>query len=317
MVGLAVGPSLQHRGLPAPGTPRAARCRQEAWRRGGERGARRRPHPVRDPAGPAALVRPPSPWEGRRPAPRGPGDPGKFAGEMHCHPAARRGGEKKMSGDDGRQDSPMFLPQSEDRQGEAKGSGAGGAAQRRRRPPSTSASPAAREGPAGGGRRGGAAAAAAGGAAAAGTSGGGRGGAGRGGRAQPAAGAAASERASERAGGRAGGLARRRRAVLRSALPTRGRAPRPLRRAPRPLRRACSVRPVLPPAHGRRGLARRGLCVYRPERYSSVAVARGAEAGLRSPGCWDGASREEVSARSVPGSARPRRACAGWRSRRT
>lgn len=90
VVGLAVGPSLQHRGLPAPGTPRSARRRQEAWRRGGERGARRAdPTPCATPPARLPRVRPPSPGEGRGPAPRRPGDPGNFAGEMHGHPAAR------------------------------------------------------------------------------------------------------------------------------------------------------------------------------------------------------------------------------------
>lgn len=56
----------------------------------GSRAPSRPPTPPRArPRRPGCPRAPAFPGEGRRPAPRGRGDPGNFAGEMHCHPAAR------------------------------------------------------------------------------------------------------------------------------------------------------------------------------------------------------------------------------------
>lgn len=100
----AAAEQQQHGGLPAPGTPRAARRRQQAWRKGGRPPARppgRPPTPPRArPRRPGSPRAPAVPGEGRRPAPRGrgggEGNPATLHEKMLCHPCLQHAeGEKK------------------------------------------------------------------------------------------------------------------------------------------------------------------------------------------------------------------------------
>lgn len=98
VLGPAVGASLQPQrqgGLPAPGTPRAAR-RPAAGVEEGKRGCRPPTPPRARPRRPGSPRAPVLPGEGRRPAPRRPtgGQPATLHEKMLHQPAARRKGKK-------------------------------------------------------------------------------------------------------------------------------------------------------------------------------------------------------------------------------